>query len=255
MLGTVKRMSRTPIRRALSVALAPFAFALCAQAAPIAQSPAQGQDEGWNWRIAPYLWATDIDGTLGGPLVDVELDVEFGDILDNLGGAWLVLLEADRGQVAVLSDFVFLSLDLEGDGPGNVTADIEFDTFIYDLAVLYAMAPGSAFELGGGLRYASFENELAVGPLTGEIDRDVLDGVLAARARWPVGESFALSLYGDIGGGDSDLTWQANAMLGWQSGAWGLGAGYRAIGYDIEEGGDELDLTLHGLFFGLDFRF
>lgn len=68
-------------------------------------------------------------------------------------------------------------------------------------------------------------------------------------------ESFALCVHGDLGGGDSDLTWQANAMLGRQAGGRGLGGGYRAIGYDIEEGGDELDLTVHGPRFGLDFRF
>jgi hypothetical protein len=65
----------------------------------------------------------------------------------------------------------------------------------------------------------------------------------AGRATWPFAQRWTAQVYGDVGAGDSDLTWQISAMLGLHFEGWGLGFGYRVLDYDFEDGSDELDLT------------
>lgn len=91
--------------------------------------------------------------------------------------------------------------------------------------------------------------------VSGDSSRDTFDGFAAGRATWPFAQRWSVTVYGDVGAGDSDLTWQASALLGLHSHNWGLGFGYRVLSYDFEQGSDELDLAFEGLMFGLDFRF
>ena len=217
--------------------------------------PPQHDANSWTWRIAPYIWMTDIDGTVKGKNAEVDFNVDFNDIWDNLGGAGLLLVEANKGQFAVLSDLIYLNLSLDGKTPTGADADAEVDTFIGDLVGLYRISPTSPFEIGLGARYASIQNDLDVGVNSADVDRDTIDGFAAGRATFAFATRWTASVYGDIGAGNSDLTWQAAALLRWQSGNWGLGGGYRALGYEVDDGSKELDFTIHGFVFGAEFQF
>lgn len=99
------------------------------------------------------------------------------------------------------------------------------------------------------------DSELEAGPIESRGISDAVDGFAAPRATWPFARRWSLQLYGDVGAGDSDLTWQASAMLGFHFTSWGLGFGYRILDYELEDGADELDLTFEGLVYGVEFRF
>jgi hypothetical protein len=232
--------------------LSPLVLLGFAGPAAALQEPAA---DGWNWRIAPYLWTTKIDGSLTTTNADVDFDVDFSDIWDNLESAGLILVETSRGQVTLLGDIIYLGLEVDGETQGGADADIELDTTILDFAGLYRLSATSPFELGGGVRYADIESEVEVGPASSDGSHDAFDGFAAGRATWPFAERWSARLYGDIGAGDSDLVWQVSAMLGLQFERWGLGFGYRVLDYDFEDGSDELDLTFEGLVYGVEFRF
>jgi len=212
-------------------------------------------EDSWKLRIAPYLWTAGIDGALTADNIEVDFDVDFDDIWDNLESAGLVFIEARRGRFSVLGDVVYLGLDLDGETPGGADADADVTTTILELAGLYRVTPTSPYEVGLGMRYCSVDTELDVGPISADGDPSAFDGVAVGRAKWPFAQRWNLSLYADVGGGESDLTWQAAAMLGLEFTNWGLGVGYRMLDYDFEEGSDELDLTFEGLMFGAEFRF
>lgn len=209
--------------------------------------------DSWTWRVAPYLWAAGIDGTVTTGATEVDFEVDFGDIWDNLESAGLLVVEARRDQFSVVADVVYLGLDLDGETPGGADADADVDTTILQLVGLYRVAPTSPYEVGLGMRYFSMDTELEVGVISADSDHSSFDGFAAGRASWPFAGRWNMTLYGDVGAGDSDLTWQGSALLGYRVSNWGLGVGYRAIDYDFEEGNDELDLTLEGLLFGVEF--
>jgi hypothetical protein len=205
--------------------------------------------------VAPYLWTAGIDGTLTTQNAEADFDVDFSDIWDNLESAALVLVETRRDQLTILGDLIYLGLEVDGETPLGADADLELNTTILELAGLYRLSPTSPFEIGGGLRYAYMDMELDAGAVNSDGSRDAFDGFAAGRATLPFAQRWSVRVYGDVGAGDSDLTWQASAMLGFQFENWGLGFGYRILDYDFEDGSDELDLTFEGLMYGVEFRF
>jgi hypothetical protein len=224
----------------------------------LAGSTAAFQDtesEAWTWRVAPYLWTTAIDGTLETRNAEADFDVDFSDIWNNLESAALLLVETRRDQLTILGDLIYLGLDVDGETPLGADADLQMDTTILELAGLVRLTPDSPFELGAGVRYAYIDTELDAGPVESDGSRDVFDGFAAGRATWSFARRWSMTVYGDVGTGQSDLTWQGSAMLGYHFEGWGLGLGYRILDYEIEDGSDELDLAFEGLLYGVEFRF
>jgi len=212
-------------------------------------------EDSWSWRVAPYLWTAGIDGTLTTGIGEADFDVDFSEIWDNLESAGLILVETRRDQICILGDLVYFGLEVEGETPGGADTNLELDTTILELAGLYRLSPTSPYEVGLGIRYADIESDLEVGAASSDSSLDAFDGLAAGRATWPFAERWSVQVYGDAGMGDSDLTWQASAMLGLQFESWGLGVGYRILDYKLEEGSDELDLAFEGLVYGVEFRF
>jgi hypothetical protein len=100
-------------------------------AASTACSSAFAQD--WDWKVAPYLWATGIDGEVAlGPSVH-DVDVNFGDILDVLAGAALVHVEGSDGENGVFGDLIWLAVEPEPEPAlfGGET-EAELDTLILE---------------------------------------------------------------------------------------------------------------------------
>ena len=116
--------------------------------------------------------------------------------------------------------------------------------------------PGRSIDLGGvevpgatlgGLDETFSSSEWFIDPLVG------------MRIFANLTDRFELSVLGDIGGfsigSASQLTWEAQGMLGYRvSDRWTLALGYRAIYLDRPKGGVAFDGTLHGPVLGAVFR-
>jgi len=174
--------------------------------------------------VAPYFWAAGIDGTVTTKNTDVEFDIDFDDIWDNLESAGLILIEVGKGQFSALGDVVSLGLDLDGEAPGGVGADADVTMTILQLAGLYRVTPTSPFEVGGGMRYSTVDTDLDVGAVSVDGDRDVFDGFVAGRARWPFARRWDVTFYGDVGGGDSGRLRPCSATSS-RAGVWESGIG------------------------------
>ncbi len=68
-------------------------------------------------------------------------------------------------------------------------------------------------------------------------------------------ESWYLPFHLDIGTGDSDLTWQAMAGIGYRFSKIDIGAGYRYLEWELENRKVLGNLELKGPFVGIKFRF
>jgi hypothetical protein len=210
----------------------------------------------WSWRAAPYLWATNIDGSARIGSTGVDFSADFGDLVENMDGAGLVFVEARKGRLSLLGDFVFLGLEQDGQRQSGIPTSGELDTTIVQVASLYRVSETSPLEFGGGARWTQMDSELTVGAATASEDIDVLDGFMAARASWMLADRWSLTFYGDLGAGDSDLTWQASGLLGFRLAKWcSAELGYRMLDYDFESSVSELDLTFEGMLLGVTFWF
>lgn len=84
------------------------------------------------------------------------------------------------------------------------------------------------------------------------------DPILGLRGRYYVSRNVFLSAYGDVGGFGvgSDFSWQVIGTLGIQATqSCDVHLGYRALGFDREEGRSKQDITTHGPIIGAAIRF
>ena len=220
----------------------------------------------WKHELAPYVWGSAMEGTVGIGPISAETEMSFSDILDDLEFGFMGTYRASRDRYSITVDAIYMGLGVTEKGPGGVLkADIDLDQV--GLEADFGYAVGNRITLLGGLRYVSLDSDLRVtGPLGNELSasekQDWVDPVVGAIYTWPIAEDWTLSLRGDIGGFGvgSDFAWQGMATLRWQfSPRAGLGLAYRHLDIDYEDGkGDDYfkyDVATSGPAMGVVFTF
>ena len=177
----------------------------CFGVAVLVALPAAAQD-GWDWRITPYVWGTGISGDVALGAVGREVDVEFSEILDVLTGTALIHAEAANGNHVLFGDLVWLQVEPEDEiaTVGGV-AEAELDSTIIELG--YARASDGALGFEAGLRYFDLDLEidpaLAAGIMRGDSWVDVFGGIRNTR---DLGRSWTLTTRANLGAGGADLS-------------------------------------------------
>jgi hypothetical protein len=217
-----------------------------------------------------YGWLPDVNGSL---LYEVppesggDVGVDIGSILDNLQMTFMGTFEARKERFSVLADVIFLglsnsrqtSIDL-GNTPVNADVNLESDYWVVITAVGYTMVdtPQVSMDALGGLRYLSADISRRVDVL-GERkfsnSESIWDGVVGLRGNYYFNKNWYMPFYGDIGAGESDLTWQAMLGLGYAF-EWGdVKVVYRHLEYDQSNEKFIQDLNFSGPAVGVSFKF
>ena len=254
-------------------------------------SLAQAQDA-WTFSVTPYVWLPNVNGKLkyeippgsgGAP----EVDTGPNNYLENLSAVLMVAGEARKGGWSIFSDFIYLKFDKEKSnvndinfGGSRVTTSADVSTksslkgyeWTLGTSSTVVRSPRGTLDLLGGLRYfhieASTDWQLAATvsgpgggqtfPAAGSVSRttDLWDGVIGVRGRVNWGSTPWYSpYYLDVGGGSSNLTWQALLGVGYGF-KWGdVLLAYRTLFYD--QGDDKLlqNFRFSGPTLGATFRF
>jgi hypothetical protein len=270
---THKRIFRTTFL-ALAAAAALQPLAASAQAAP---GP-------WKWRASIYGYIPSLDVNTSAPAGGTSIDISGDKIIDNINGFFMGSLEAHNGRWGVYTDYMHLSLGntkrgsrdftIGGTLPAGTTADLGYDLkgSIWTLAgewrlpsdpamTMDALAGVRMFDLKTSLRWdiAGALGSLPPASRTGSSGHDetLWDVVVGVKGRYAFGadQRWTLPYYLDIGTGNSSLTWQAAAGVGY-SFSWGeLSLLYRHLAYDMKSGSPVKDLTFSGPMFGATFTF
>jgi len=164
-----------------------------------------GAQEGWDWRITPYLWGTSIQGEVGLGALSRDVDVEFSDLLNVLSGAALLHVEAQHDQHVLFGDLIGLAVEPEDEIAtiGGV-AEAELDSTIIELGYARA-AEGFGFE--AGLRYLDFDLEIDPALAAGIVRGDSwVDGFAGVRRTRELGADWTMRTRANLGVGGSDLS-------------------------------------------------
>lgn len=225
-----------------------------ALAALMGCSAAGAADEGWEHTVAFYMVGASMDGDTGIGDVTADVDVSFGDILDNLEFGAMAAYRGERGPWAVVADLIYMKLEQQKDnlGPlGGSRATVDSDQTIFELDGSYELS--EQLSTYAGLRYWDLSVDLQVvggGPL-GETrarsaDEDWVDPLVGLRYVWPLGERWSLIAKGDVGGFGigSDFAWQASAFASWAFAEHAsLLFGVRFLDVDYEDGSGNRKFT------------
>lgn len=270
-------MTRTPAPR---IAAAWLATALCA-AAPLS-AKAQSSADAWQFEVSIYGWFPGISGTTSfppsgnGPRVDVSM----GDVLDALKFAFFGTFEARKGQWGLWTDLAYADLGAShgttltvrppNQPPVNVraNADLDIKTWIWTVAGLYGLKNDSdgTMDLLFGARLLDMTNTLdwslaGPGPIapsgTKEVSDSYWDGIVGLKGRALLGaeRKWFVPYYVDVGTGQSRLTWQINAGLGYQFDWGSVLATWRYMDYDFKSSSNVQSLSFNGPTVGVVFKF
>ena len=262
---------------------APLLAAALAVAAPLS-AQAQGMSDSWQFEAALYGWFPAISGTTsfppngGGPSVDVST----GDVLDALKFAFFTALQVRQGEWGMWTDIAYADLgnsksrsrdfSIGGQRPPvgvDARLDLDIKTWIWTVAGTYQLKNDDAASMDVlfGARMIDMTNTLdwnisgSGGNLSQsgskEISATNWDGVLGLKGRAYLGEDrkWFVPYYVDVGTGESKLTWQVNAGVGYQF-DWGAVIGsWRYLDYDFKSDSHIQSMSFNGPLVGVVFKF
>lgn len=253
--------------------------ALALGAEPEVQTPSEPAlaADSWQFSFYTYLWVPATDGsiTVRGRTSDVDVSVSdtLDGVLDNFQLALTGHVEARRNRFSIFGDVMYIALENDVErrvlGPG----EFEVREGFFEAGVSYAVVDNPIgdnqsrrfrLEPLAGARVYYLDQELTFDDVGVDVDDDQLwiDGFVGLRSTVDLAERATLFGRFDIGGGGSDLAW--NAVLGLdvklgKNKRIALTGGYRWLDIDYENGEGtskfEFDVLMHGPFVGLGFTF
>jgi hypothetical protein len=268
----------------MSKRLATVAVAVVAACASLAATAQQVSDQ-WQYRASIYGWLPDIGGKTTFPAgTGSSISVDASQIISNLKFTFMGTFEAQKGPWGVFTDVIYLDVggsksetrDIIVDGhplPVGITADATLDlkSLIWTLAGSYRVVtdPGVTMDVIAGARLIDIKQTLGwqfsadLGDGThparsgsSEAKGNKTDGIVGVKGRLIFGadREWYVPYYLDIGTGQTDLTWQAVAGVGYVF-KWGeMFAVWRYLDYNFKSDAKIEDVNFSGPAIGVAFR-
>lgn len=243
---------------------------------------AGGGKSDWQFGASIYGWFPDISGQTAftPPSGSGEFTVDIGDILENLEFTMMGMVDIHKGRWGVVTDLIYMDVGASQSGihemgglPPDVAADVNLDltSWIWTTAGSFRAVetPSLVMNVIAGVRYLDIEQALSwnltgnIGPIppedhSGSITVELAnwDAIAGVRGRLAFGRGKALFIpyEFDVGAGDSDLTWQGAAGLGYSFGWWEIAALWRYLYYDLSSENPIDDMNFGGPVAGVSFR-
>lgn len=234
---------------------------------PTILSAAETQPEADRWQFGGevYLWGASIGGE---DVAGDDIDIPFSDLWDNLDIAYMGKIAARKGKFSLVGDFIYLDVNDDITGSANIIgqptrtkADVELTAYISTLAGGYSLfeTPSSRLDVLIGARYLYLKADAKfdLGNFHTKIsDSDhVIDGIVGLYGRIDLNPKWYVSCYADIGTGESKVTWQTSALVGYRFKRLDAVVGYRYLEYQFDDPEIIDNLNISGPFAGLRFKF
>ena len=222
------------------------------------------------WSFTPYAWIAGFDGSIGAAGGDSGLgdrvSLDFGKLGSNmtLGGFMLNGSWRD-GRWTAFGDWTYAKV--ESDAPtrvptlyGSVDAEIKGNVVQANVGYSLIATPPTHLDAYVGVRFYDIDLRMKLaGGVAPEVTLDGnanwTDGVVGLRYTTRFAGPWEAFGQADVGGGGSELSWQAIGAVGYR---WNWGAvfvGYRYLHIDYDDGPYKMDAALAGPLIGANFRF
>lgn len=243
--------------------------------------------------LQPYLWAPTIDADLklsapDGSTGEPEIEVKPDDYLENLDIGLIVTAMARKGKWSFTADLVYMEVSssentikhIDFGGPRvastvNLNVNVDMKSFISTFGGGYQVIDGPRLkmDLVAGLRYLWMESEVdwngsvvISGPGPGESfprsgrlkeDGDAWNGIGGIRGEILLGDgNWFIPFYGDVGTGDSDITWSLFSGIGYAlTDRFHAMIGFRHMEWDNDDDEVVQQVSVSGPVLGARFNF
>ena len=248
----------------LATGLAIVLCLLLASSLPVKAATGPDPDR-WTLGGSVYLWAAGVEGTSA---EGDDIDISFTELLDSLEGGIMGVVAAQKGKWTVIADLLYLSIHEEDETTANLVGlpieldvDVKLRGFVSTFGVAYRVIDEdrTSLDLLAGARYfdldVDFDAEVGPGKIEYSDSGDALDGIIGGQVLTSLTDRWYVSFYGDVGTGDSEVTWQAWPGVGYRFGNVDAVAGYRHLAWETDDGDTFEDLSFSGPMLGVKFRF
>jgi hypothetical protein len=227
------------------------------------------ESDGWEQQLVIYGWLPTFSGTLKYELPDGSEEESDASVIDNLDAVFMASYEVRKDKWSFLTDVIYLGMsggETVGDGRVQTTFDEEFTAWLVSFYGGYNTIDTGRVTLDviAGMRYFSLDVDASItleGPLginpsiPLSPSAEVYDAVIGIKGRVDINENWYIPYLFDIGAGDSDLTWQGQASIGYRFGWGDVLATYRYIHYEKDGLTLVEDFDLYGPKVGVVFHF
>ena len=233
--------------------------------------------EDWEFRATVYGYFPSIGGTTRFPAPGADIDIDNDELIENTELAAMGSFEVQKDRFGAFTDVIYMDVgdSIEdsttlGDGaiplPPGVTADASLDiqASAWTIAASYRVVASAhtTLDVFAGARLLDAEADLDVSlnvgqQIAGSAARDAWDGIIGVKGRvnFGVDGRWFIPYYLDGGTGDSDLTSQIAAGVGYSWSRTQLFAAWRYLDYDFAAGASLQDLDFGGPAIGITFTF
>jgi hypothetical protein len=236
-------------------------------------SPIPKVSDEWRFELTPYLWGVGIQGTvnLNNGLAK-SADMSTSNVLSNLKSGGMIAAEAHKGNWGIMGDFISATLQNSGSvpikgGEATVADKVTVQQTILTGAFTYTVANTKDAYVDAllGVRAIDITATLS-GNLVDTPDKEsiskktsTVDPIIGAKGRYRIADStWYIPFYGDIGsgGGTTNVTWQVMAGVGKTfNKVVDASLTYRALYYDMKDGGVLAKTTMLGPQIAVTFKF
>ncbi|WP_415407948.1 hypothetical protein ACLHDG_05285 [Sulfurovum sp. CS9] len=235
---------------------------------PVVGTPVVEETSGWQNELTIYGWLPTINMDTRWGSGSSDTSDMMPDIIDNLKMVFIGTYAARYDKWSFVADVMYIDLGDSETGthtfPGGETVEATVEMDIKSLLVSTGVGynivqtDNNILDVVAGVRYMDLEVDLSSdlprhpGKSASE---DILDGIIGLRGAYNFNENWYMPYYADIGTGDSELTYQLFAGVGYRY-DWGdVKLGYRYIGYEMDDDKIIDNLDLSGAVLGVSFKF
>jgi len=280
-----RSIKSTTEKSIFSLPLVVLLMALLASTGALAQQPASETDS-WQFGVSIYGWFPDVAGETAftQPGGSNEFKIDIDDILDNLKFTLMGTFDMRKGRWGIFTDVIYMDVGGSQTGtreatiggiqlPVNASANVDLDlkSWIWTLTGYYRALdqPGMTLDILAGARYLDVEQKvnwnvtgnfgsIPIPDRTGAAEAGLTnwDAIIGLKGRFAFGAQNAwfVPYYLDVGAGDSDLTWQGIAGLGYVFRWCEVVAAWRYLYYDLPSDKAIKDMNFSGPAVGVTFR-
>ena len=249
-------MRRELIFRALLILIASLLFGISTSS--VAQENKQ-ELNGWNFRISPYFWFVNFEGTIYKPPVpsnlphiepppEYDIDISFQEVAAHLKFAIMAAGEYRHNRFVTQFNITSVILDGEVVTPIDLIVQNVYLHFGYvsgDLTAGHHFIFNDKLEIAGmgGFKYIHFDlkgSASLLGKVDFEGERDFLwmEPIFATRIKYKPHKRIEIATYSDIGGFlfNDEMSWQVIGTANYIVSKWFLfSLGYRLWGVKVNQ--------------------
>ncbi|WP_415408024.1 hypothetical protein ACLHDG_05695 [Sulfurovum sp. CS9] len=245
------------------------------------------ESSGWEHKLSIYGWLPSLDGSLAYTIPGTpETPGEPGEpgtpgtpdetvstkFIDKIDAIFMGSYEVRKEKWSFLVDGIYFKMSDSEEGsvslppvlnkdPIKVATEQELELVLVSLYAGYntiktenitleIIAGTRYFYLGTDIKFAINDRDIGLSPSV-----DFYDALIGIKGDVNLSENWYVPYLFDIGAGHSDLTWQAEASLGYRFNWGDVLLTYRYIHYDGDGSGLINDIDLYGPKLGLVFHF